>query len=102
MKSRRVSFSEQAQADLFEIETWLEAQISKQTAQRYVDRLIETCTKLDLASNRGSSRDDVVAGLRVIGFERRITIAFVVDETDVLILRLFRSGKDWETAFGDD
>jgi toxin ParE1/3/4 len=34
--------------------------------------------------------------LRIIGFERRITIAFVVEPERVVILRLFYAGRDWE------
>jgi hypothetical protein len=38
-------------------------------------------------------------GLRVIGFERRVTIAFLVTETAVLIEGIFYGGQDFETAF---
>jgi toxin ParE1/3/4 len=37
----------------------------------------------------GMARDDLLPGLRVIGFERRITIAFVVTEAVVLIEGIF-------------
>jgi len=37
-------------------------------------------------------------GLRVVGFERRVTIAFEVDDERVTILRIFYGGVDWERA----
>ena len=37
-------------------------------------------------------------GLRIVGFERRVTIAFSVDEGTVTILRLFYGGQDWEAV----
>jgi len=43
--------------------------------------------------------DDLLPGLRVTGFERRVTIAFVVTEAAVLIEGIFYGGRDFETAF---
>jgi toxin ParE1/3/4 len=102
MKSRQVSLSESAQRDLFDIEVWLETQTSKRFARNYTDRLVEYCTRLDIASRRGSPRDDVLPGLRIIGFERRLTIAFAVHDDRVEILRVFRGGRDWEAELSED
>jgi toxin ParE1/3/4 len=65
----------------------------------YVERLEIWCLGFDLASERGHSRDDVRPGLRIIGFERRATIAFAVEADRVTILRLFHGGQDWERVF---
>jgi toxin ParE1/3/4 len=54
------------------------------------------CLGFDIASERGHRRDDVSPGLRIVGFERRVTIAFVADENQVTILRLFYGGQNWE------
>ena len=62
----------------------------------YLDRIEAFCHGLDLASERGQLRDDIRAELRIIGFERRLTIAFTVDEDRVTILRVFYGGQDWE------
>ncbi len=48
-----------------------------------------------LGSERGDRRD-VRPGLRIVGFERRITIAFAVSADDVTILKVFHAGRDWE------
>lgn len=55
----------------------------------------------DLASERGTQRDDIMPGLRIIGFERRVTIAFTVEETQITILRVFYGGKNWENEWGE-
>ena len=34
-----------------------------------------------------------------MGFERRLTIAFSVDEETVTVLRVFTTGRNWETSF---
>jgi toxin ParE1/3/4 len=40
--------------------------------------------------------DDLAPGLRVTGFERRVTILFTVTVEEVVILRVFYGGVDWE------
>jgi plasmid stabilization system protein ParE len=44
-------------------------------------------------------RDDIRPGLRVVGFERRATIAFRVEDDRVTILRIFHGGRDWQGSF---
>jgi toxin ParE1/3/4 len=102
MRTRAVAFSEAAQWDLFDLELWLEHEAGKTTARRYIDRLTAYCMKLDLASERGARRDDLLPGLRIVGFERRITVAFVVVAEQVEIVRIFRAGRDWESEFEED
>ena len=41
-------------------------------------------------------RDDIRPGLRIIGFERRVTMAFMVEAERVVVLRLFYRGANWE------
>ncbi len=69
-------------------------------ASRYADRLEKECLALDIASERGHRRDDVRPGLRIMGFERRVTVAFEVDAEIVTILRLFYGGQNWEEQLG--
>lgn len=38
-------------------------------------------------------------GLRIVGFERRVAIAFAVNETRDVILRVSYGGRNWEGAF---
>jgi toxin ParE1/3/4 len=51
--------------------------------------------------NRGTRRDDLRPSLRVIGFERRVTIAFHVSASAVTIDRIFYGGRDWEGHFNE-
>lgn len=45
------------------------------------------------------SLEDVRPGLRIIGFERRLTIAFIVQPESVTVPRVFTAGRDWESSF---
>jgi len=65
----------------------------------YVDRVEAFCQKLRVGSERGHLRNDIRSGLRIVGFERRLTIAFMVDNESVIILRIFSAGRNWETTF---
>jgi toxin ParE1/3/4 len=43
---------------------------------------------------RGTVRSDMLPGLRIIGYKRSASIAFVVDDTEVIILGVFYGGRD--------
>lgn len=94
MKRREVVFTPRAEADL----EWLYDIIADagfpDRALEYTDRVRAFCAGLDIASERGQRRDEIRPGLRVTGFERRVTIAFVVEDERVVILRLFYGGAD--------
>lgn len=96
MKELRVVFSPEAQADLETIYDFIANAATPTIALNYLERLEEYCAEMALGSERGHRRDDVRPGLRIVGFERRITIAFVVSAKDVTILRIFYAGRDWE------
>ena len=102
MKSRVVIFSKTARIDLLDIYEWIAESVSWETASRYITRVEQFCMSLDLASERGARRDDLRPGLRVIGFEKSISIIFEVTDDSVNILRLFRAGRDWEAELAED
>lgn len=66
------------------------------TADRYDQRIRAFCERLEYGSERGTRRDDVRPELRVIGFERRVAIAFIVESERVVILRVLYGGTDWQ------
>jgi toxin ParE1/3/4 len=68
----------------------------------YIARIEAFCRRFDLAGQRGHSRDDIRAGLRIVGFERRVTIAFHVDAKAVVIDRIFYGGRNVAQAFKRD
>lgn len=99
MKERRVVFSPEVEADLEAIYDFIADAAAPSVAISFVERLETFCVGMALASERGHRRDDVRRGLRIVGFERRITIAFTVSAEAVTILRIFYAGRDWETEF---
>lgn len=96
MKERDVVFAPEARDDLIALYNWISTRAGPMTALAYIERLEATCLGFSTASERGQRRDDIREGLRITGFEKRVTIAFTVDNTSVTILRLFYGGQDWE------
>lgn len=96
MKRRLVIYSDDAGNDLDWIYDTIAGASSPVTTSRYEQRIRAFCDGLDYASERGHRRDDIRPGLRVIGFERRVTVAFAVEPEQVVILRIFYGGRDWE------
>jgi toxin ParE1/3/4 len=95
LKQRVIIYSPEAGDDFDWIYDTIADLAGPLTASRYEQRIRAFCESLDLASERGQRRDDIRQGLRIVGFERRVTIAFSVDEERVIILRLLYGGVDW-------
>jgi toxin ParE1/3/4 len=98
---RRVTFSPEAEADLFELYDYIASQSGPRRAIGYIGRIEKTCLGLEFAGERGTKRDDLRPGLRIIGFERRVTIAFHVDPDTITIDRILYGGRDLDRALGN-
>ncbi len=96
MRRRDVVFAPEARDDLLNLYNWIASRAGPAVAISYIERIEAFCQGFDLASERGQLRGDIRPGLRIIGFERRITIAFSVSQEQVTIFRLFYGGRDWE------
>ena len=99
MRRRAVVFAPEARDDLWRLYEGIATAAGMSIALAYIERIEMYCLGFDLASERGHMRDDIRPGLRIVGFERRVTIAFSVHDGRVTILRVFYGGQDWENAF---
>lgn len=99
MKEREVQFSPEALEDLSGMLEWIAGAANVDIALAYTNRLEKFCLSLSVASERGTSRDNIRSGLRTVGFERRVTVAFEVTDDTVTVLRVFRSGRNWEETY---
>jgi toxin ParE1/3/4 len=100
LKRRTVVFAPEARHDLLELGDWIAERAGAGTALNYIARLEAYCLGFEVSAERGRRRDDIRPGLRITGFERRVTIAFAVTETEVTILGLYYGGRNWPVAFG--
>lgn len=101
MKRRAVTYSPEAGDDL----DWIFFTIAKASglniADRYDQRLRAFCESLEYGSERGTIREDILSGLRVVGFERRVSVAFVVEPERVVIVRIFYGGTNWQDELSE-
>lgn len=93
MKTWTVRLEPDAQDDLDEIEMLIAARDTPTSAARYIDRILEHCEGLQHFPERGAPRDELGPGIRVLGFEKRLSIAVRILGEEVLILRVFYAGQ---------
>ncbi|MBU6407784.1 MAG: type II toxin-antitoxin system RelE/ParE family toxin [Alphaproteobacteria bacterium] len=91
-----VVFSPQAADDLAAIRDHLSQVAGPDFANAFVRRIIDHCEGFAQTPHRGSLRDEVRPGLRIVGWRRAITICFAVDDAArrVDIAGVFYRGRD--------
>lgn len=97
---REIVFAPEAGDDLEQLYLFIAERSDPERAMAYVDRIETYCRKFGDFPERGTRRDDLFPGLRVVGFERRVTIAFRVDTETVTFLRILYSGRDVDALVG--
>ncbi len=90
----RVVFSPEAIQDLNDLHAYILSEAGPWRAREYVSKLYDYCLSFETFPQRGTRRDDLSPGLRIVGYHRRATIAFRIDGEEVTILRLFHRGRD--------
>ena len=100
--AHKVVFRPAAEADLFALYRYIAEKSGAVRAGDYVSRIEEACMALATFPKRGPRRDDIAPGLRTIGFERRVTIAFRVLTDAVEIVTVAYAGRDFESQLRDE
>jgi len=95
----RVIFSPEAASDLSNLYEHIAKRSGPDRAIGYITRIETYCAGFRFFPERGTKRDDLRPGLRIVGFERRIAIAFHVDPEVVVIDRILYGGRDVKRAF---
>ena len=99
----RVILQPSAREDLRSLYVFIrDEQKSPGNAVNFIRRINVYCQGFAQFPHRGMQRDDIRTGLRLVGFERRVTIAFTVSEETVLIARILYGGRDIAALFGDE
>ncbi|MEA3031786.1 MAG: toxin ParE1/3/4 [Sphingomonadales bacterium] len=98
MTAYRVTFSEDASADIHQIELYVASQASLPVARRFTEALIERCEALGEFPDRGRLRDDWAPGIRTISHRRRVLVVYRVGEQHVTIVACFYRGRDVDAA----
>lgn len=92
----KIILHERAEAELLQLYRDL-ANIEKAgpvVAWNYISGIRQFIAELATFPKRGTVRDGLVPGLRIISYRRSVSIAFVVEEAHVLVLGVFYGGQD--------
>lgn len=95
-RSLPVVFAPEALADLQAMYDAIAEASSPARAFAYVEALRRHLTGFGDFPERGTRRDRIRPGLRTVGYRRRVTVAFALKDTEVIILRLLYGGRDVE------
>ena len=96
---RKLIFAPEAADDLDRLYDCVADRAGAGRAFAYVMRIEAACAGLAIFPKRGIRRDDVRAGLRIVGFERRVAIAFHITPDLIVIDRVLYGGRDVSSAF---
>ncbi len=97
--SHKVVFGRRASDDLEELLVYLAPEMGVPQARAYVGKIQAYCLGFSTFPRRGTLREDIRPGLRLVGYRYKATVAFFVHEDVVFIARIFHRGRNVE--FGD-
>ena len=89
-----------AEDDLVAIHDFIADEAGARIADGYLRRLEAAIFALSNFPSRGTLRPDIGQGVRMMGFERRVTLLFRVLGSEVEILRVLYGGR--EAILGGD
>lgn len=95
MRRYDVLFTRRAETQLDDLYGYIAERSGAARADRYVNAIVEACRNLGTFPRRGTDRDDIRPGLRIVGFQRRVTIAFAIEDDTVIVHGIFYGGQDW-------
>ncbi|MCK3778944.1 type II toxin-antitoxin system RelE/ParE family toxin [Ensifer sesbaniae] len=90
----RIVYHPKAEAELDKLYADIALVAGSLTAGNFVDGVITFIENLETFPERGSVREGRIPGLRIIGYRRSVSVAFVVHGRDVVILGVFHRGQD--------
>ena len=100
--SYRVVLAAAARAQLDSLYDYIAEAASPAVALGFTSAILGRLDMLQQFPTVGVGRDDILPELRTLGFRRRVTIAFVVEADQVVVLGLFYGGQDFERLLRED
>lgn len=98
----RIVFTPEARDQLDHLHSYIASAADAEIALRFADGILDHIARLSEFPERGTPRDDLRPGMRALAWRRRVTIAFVVEESDVVVIGIFYGGRDFETLLRED
>jgi len=91
----RVHLLPEAEDDLLHLYRYIAEAATPRIARQYIDRIRVFLASFSDFPERGTVRDEIEPGLRIVGFERRVSIAFKVQADMVVIIGIRYAGRQF-------
>jgi toxin ParE1/3/4 len=91
-----IIISPEAQADLDSITDYLFEVGGVSAEAKFINQFDKILKSFEVFPHQGDIHDEHFMGLRIVGIAKRATIAFVVEDYKVIILRIIYKGGDWK------
>jgi len=91
--AHRIIYHPQAEAELDKLYADIAVEAGNQIAGNFVDGVITFIESLETFPERGTVRESVIRGLRIIGYGRSVGVAFCVQDHEVFVLGIFARGR---------
>jgi plasmid stabilization system protein ParE len=98
----RLRLTREARQDIDALARYIAERVDQTVALAYLDRLQAFLGRLSTFPERGTVRTEIRPGLRIIGFEGRLSIAFVVKGDEVQVMRVLAGGKQLSLPEGKE
>jgi toxin ParE1/3/4 len=95
--THRIVIAPEARDDLESLYDYIAGAASPAIALRFTDGILDRLALLADRPGIGAPRDDLRPGLRTLAYRGRATIAFMVDDVEVVVLGVFYGGRDFES-----
>ena len=102
MRSFKVVFDRRAQRELTELYDYIHDESGVERAASFVADIRDYCLGFAAFPERGTPREDIAPGIRIVGYRRRVSIAFRVSGDQVLVLGIFYGGRNIEPGVLDE
>ena len=89
-------FRPEALAQLEELYDFVSDAGSPDIAADFTEAIVAFCESLTDFPLRGTARDDLRPGLRIIGFRKRVVLAYAIIGQTIAIIGVFYGGRDHE------
>lgn len=89
-----VRFSNEAEEDLQGLLTYVSAHAGVTIAKSFIEDIVTYCESFSTFPQRGRLPHDIRPGLRIVGFRRRVSVAFVAGADEVVVLGILYAGLD--------
>jgi plasmid stabilization system protein ParE len=98
----RIVFTPEARDQLGHLHSYIASAADAEIASRFANGILDHIATLNEFPERGTPRGDLRPGMRTLAWRRRVTIAFVVEDRDVVVIGIFYGGRDFETLLRED